>query len=163
VSTEKIEAFYEAFSRRDHETMASLYHPEATFSDPVFRDLDGKEIHAMWHMLCEQGEDLIITWKNVKAEGDTGSADWVATYTFGPTSRKVENRIHASFRFEDGLVIEHRDRFDLWRWLRMATGTIGAFFGWASFAREKVRETAMKSLDSFIAAHPEYQDDPAAS
>lgn len=162
MTAEQINAFYEAFSRRDHEAMASLYHPDAVFSDPVFRDLQGKQIPAMWHMLCERGEDLVVTWKNVEGDDGTASADWVATYSFGPDSRKVENRIHATFRFEDGLVIEHRDRFDLWRWMRMATGTIGTLFGWASFAREKVRETAMKGLDRFVADHPEYQEPPGS-
>ena len=34
-----IDRFYEAFGRRDHETMAACYAPDARFSDPVFQDL----------------------------------------------------------------------------------------------------------------------------
>ena len=86
-----IERFYEAFARRDHEAMASCYAPDARFSDPVFQDLNGDEVRAMWRMLCERAIDLELSHSGVRAEGDRGSAHWDADYTFTATGRRVHN------------------------------------------------------------------------
>lgn len=152
-----IRSFYEAFGRKDHEGMARCYHADVHFSDPVFPDLHGDEARAMWHMLCEQGRDLVVRASDIAVAGETATAHWEATYTFTPTGRKVHNRIDARFRFEDGRIIRHVDDFDLWRWLRMAVGTTGLLAGWSSSAQEKVRTTGADGLARFLDAHPEYE------
>jgi ketosteroid isomerase-like protein len=147
-----IDRFYSAFARRDHETMAECYVADATFSDPVFPDLHGDEVRAMWEMLCERGLDLSLTHSNVRADGDTGSAHWVAEYTFSGTGRHVVNEIDASFGFADGLIAEHVDRFDLWRWTRQALGPVGLIAGWSPPIQNKVRDQARANLREFMAA-----------
>ena len=124
-----IERLYAALDAGDAETMAALYAPDATFHDPAFGDLDGDGVRAMWRMLCAQAQDLDVTASGVEAGDDAGSADWVATYTFTATGRPVVNRIHASFRFRDGLIAEHRDDFSLWRWSRQALGPAAFLIG----------------------------------
>ncbi len=57
-----IESFYTAFQHRDYAEMIACYHPEVHFSDPVFPNLHGKQAKAMWHMLCERGKDLQVTF-----------------------------------------------------------------------------------------------------
>ncbi len=146
-----IDRFYGAFARRDHQTMADCYAPTARFSDPVFRDLDGDEVRAMWRMLCERGTDLELSHSRVEAEGDRGSAHWVADYTFSGSGRPVHNEIEASFRFEDGLIAEHTDEFDLWLWARQALGTMGVVLGWSPPVQNKIRGQARENLDKFIA------------
>ena len=131
---ETIESFYRAFQQRNYEGMTACYHPSIHFSDPVFPDLRGDEARAMWHMLCEQGTDLHVTFTDVTAEGDGGGAHWDAHYTFSPTGRLVHNKVDARFEFEDGKIIRHVDSFDLWRWTRMALGTTGVVTGWSGFA-----------------------------
>jgi ketosteroid isomerase-like protein len=153
---ETIESFYRAFQQRDYEGMTACYHPSIHFSDPVFPDLHGDEARAMWHMLCEQGTDLRVTFTDVTAEGDSGGTHWDAHYTFSPTGRLVHNKVDARFEFEDGKIIRHVDSFNLWRWTRMALGTTGVMTGWSGFAQAKVRATADSSLRRFIAAHPDY-------
>ena len=111
----------------------------------------------MWHMLCEQGADLQVEVRDIQTDDASGSAHWEARYTFSPTGRAVHNRIAASFRFEDGLIVEHTDRFDLWAWARQALGPIGWFTGWSSLAKDKIREAGAIQLDRFLEAHPEYQ------
>jgi ketosteroid isomerase-like protein len=152
-----IERFYEALSRGDYSTMGACYHPEVHFSDPVFEDLHGLEASAMWHMLCESGSDLNVTFDNVTGEGATGSAHWEARYTFSPTGRWVHNKIDAQFEFADGLITRHADTFDLWKWTRMALGTTGLLIGWTSSAKSKVRSAAQVRLARFIDDHPEYR------
>ena len=158
-TTDTITAFYTAFGQRDHEAMAACYHPDIRFSDPVFTDLEGDEARAMWHMLCEHGRDLEVSVSDIRGDESAGKAHWEATYTFSPTGRTVRNQIDASFTFEDGLIIEHTDSFDLWAWTRMALGPIGYATGWMNLSKEKVREAGQVQLNRFLEAHPEYQSD----
>ena len=147
-----IDRFYTAFAARDHEAMAACYADDATFSDPVFQDLRGDEVRAMWRMLCTRGIDLELVHSAVQADGERGSAHWDADYTFSGTGRAVHNEIDASFRFKDGLIAEHVDEFDLWRWSRQALGPVGLVAGWSPPLQNKVRAQARENLRAFRAA-----------
>ena len=57
---------------------------DAQFKDEVFQ-LNGKHIFGMWHMLCERGKDLNIEYDQVEVSFNTGSANWIARYTFSST------------------------------------------------------------------------------
>ena len=147
-----LQRLYEAFQRRDGEAMAACYHPDAHFSDPVFTDLRGPEVGAMWRMLCGRAKDLDITFRDLQADEARGSAHWEALYTFS-TGRKVHNRIDATFQFRDGLILRHEDRFDLWRWTRMALGPLGVLLGWSPPVQNQVRRTARAGLDAYLSKH----------
>lgn len=151
-----VERFYHSFSQRDHAGMRACYSPAAAFTDAVFA-LQGREIGAMWHMLCEGGTDLEIRFRDVRADERRGTAQWEARYTFSSSGRKVHNLIAAEFAFQDGLIVQHQDRFDFWRWSRQALGPAGWLFGWTPLLQQQVRRTARRRLDRFIAAHPEYR------
>jgi len=114
--------FYEAFSNKDYVRLQTLYHEDATFSDPVFRNLNAMQVRAMWEMLIRSGHDLKITFHDVKADDQKGSCRWEAYYTFSLTGRKVHNIIHASFEFRESKIHRHTDRFSFWRWAGMALG-----------------------------------------
>ena len=109
-----IEHLYASFARRDAAAMSACYAADAHFRDPVF-DVEGEEVAAMWTMLCERGRDLVVEWRDVKADDATGSAHWEARYTFSVTGRNVHNFVEAQFTFRDGLIVTHTDKFDLWR------------------------------------------------
>ncbi len=149
--TALIERFYRAFQQRDGATMADCYHANATFRDPVFA-LEGARIGRMWEMLCSRGEDLRVEFSNVSADADRGSADWQAWYTFKSTGRPVHNLIRANFRFADGLIIEHVDTFDFWRWSRQALGPAGLLLGWSTFIHAQVCNEATRALDRYSLA-----------
>lgn len=68
------------------------------------------------------------------------------------TGRPVVNDIHASFRFEDGLIAEHRDEFNFHRWARQALGPVGLLLGWTPIVRGAVRRKAAARLDEFTRA-----------
>ena len=146
-----IERFYAAFAERDGATMAACYAPQARFSDPVFTDLHGPEAGAMWRMLTGQARDLRVELLEHEANGERGSARWRAHYTFSQTGRPVVNDVRASFRFGDGLIVEHEDDFDFHRWSRQALGPAGLVLGWTPLLRSTVRRRARASLDEFIA------------
>jgi len=145
-----IDRFYAAFARRDAAAMAACYAPDAMFRDPAF-DLAAGEVGAMWAMLCARGKDLTLEWRDVRADDRTGSAHWEPRYTFSATGRPVHNVIDAEFTFRDGRIATHVDRFDLWRWSRMALGTKGVLLGWSPLVRNAVRRQARRGLDAWIA------------
>lgn len=154
---ELIKTFYTAFQAKDWQTMQNCYHPEIKFSDPVFPALKGKKANAMWHMLVVASTNLEITYMNVVCNETTGSCQWEAKYSFSKTGRKVHNKIQAQFEFKDGLIINHKDTFDLWKWSRMALGTPGFLLGWTSFMHRKIQSMASRNLDAFIEKNSIYQ------
>jgi len=156
-SEQVIKDFYTAFQLKDWKGMQACYHDKIEFSDPVFQNLKGGEVKAMWHMLALAAKDIIIVFKNIEGGAKTGSCDWDALYSFSRTGRKVHNIIHASFEFRDGRIIKHTDSFDLWKWAGMAFGMSGKLLGWTPFFQSKVRVTARQNLDKFIIQHPEYR------
>ncbi len=143
-------AFYDSLNRRDAAGMAACYHRDVVFSDPAFQNLQGDTARAMWSMLCARGHDLAIRYTNVQADDRHGSAHWEATYTFGQTGRQVLNIIEATFEFEDGTIIRHTDRFNLWRWAGMALGPQGRWLGWLPPMQAAIRKNAMKGLNAYI-------------
>jgi ketosteroid isomerase-like protein len=150
-NTALIRKLYAAFARRDGAAMAACYAPDAHFSDPVFTDLDGPEIGAMWTMLCLRAKDLEIRLVSATAGDDTGHARWEADYPFSKTGRIVHNRIAATFRFRRNRIVDHRDEFSLWRWAGMALGPKGVALGWLPPVRAAIRREADKGLRAFIA------------
>ena len=141
-----IERFYAALGRRDAEAMLACYAPDVTFSDPVFPDLDAAGVAAMWRMLCARGRDLAVVTSGIEADATAGRAHWDATYTYSGTGRRVVNRIDATFAFRDGRICRHRDRFDLYCWLRQALGWKGVLLGWLPAVQRKMRAQAARAL-----------------
>ncbi|MGI9016650.1 MAG: nuclear transport factor 2 family protein [Euzebya sp.] len=149
-NAELIERFYAAFADHDGDTMAACYAPQAHFWDPVFTDLEAGEPGAMWQMLTQRATDLKIELLDHQVQGDTGTAHWVAHYTF-QTGRKVRNDVHATFTFADGLIVDHKDSFDLWEWTRQALGLPGKLLGWSPIIQGPVRRKARAQLDAYLA------------
>lgn len=144
--------FYSAFQRKDWQTMAASYHDEARFSDPVFPELRGAAVGAMWQMLVTAGKDLRIEFDAPTTQGETVMCQWRAFYTFSKTGRPVANHIRATLRFRDGKIIDHTDRFSLWKWSRMALGPTGWLLGWSGLVQGKIRAMAKRSLQQFVGA-----------
>lgn len=145
-----IEEFYSGFAAANSTTMCSCYHPEVVFRDPVFGILEGDDARDMWQMLIEKSKGLLdIKFSNVISDGKTGSADWIAEYSFSSTNRQVKNVVHAEFEFKDGLIYRHVDTFNLYDWSKQAFGLKGAVLGWTPFFKNKVQQQALSSLRSF--------------
>ena len=120
---ELIERFYTAFAAGDVETMASCYHQDARFSDPVFPDLDGRdEVMKMWRTLVGRSDDINIVLGDHAADDRRGTAHWTATYTF-----------------------------TFWKWSRQALGTPGLLLGWSPILKKKVRAQSAQLLQDSTA------------
>lgn len=153
--SELIESFYRAFQKKDFDAMAQCYHPDVYFKDEAF-ELKGKQVAAMWHMLCLRGKDMTLQYHVSENKGKI-SAHWEPKYSFSQTGRVVHNIIDSEFEFKDGKIIKHIDRFNFWHWSRQALGAIGFALGWSPFLQKKVSAMAMQNLNAFIKQHPQYQ------
>jgi ketosteroid isomerase-like protein len=142
-----IRDLYEALDRHDGDAMAKLYEPDGRFHDPAFGELTGAEAGEMWRMLTGRADDLRVDLAEHSAQGDTGSARWIARYTFTRTGRPVVNDVHARFRFHDGRIAEHEDSFSFWGWARQALGPAGLVLGlppMSSVVQRRAREDLAK-------------------
>jgi ketosteroid isomerase-like protein len=145
-----IHKFYTAFANADAKTMSECYHPNIQFLDPAFGLLKGNDVHRMWKMLIEKSKGPIkIEFSDIKANDYTGTANWVATYNFSKTNRKVVNQIKAQFQFKEGLIIKHTDDFDVWKWSKQALGIKGRLLGWTGFMEKKIQKQALSSLKHY--------------
>lgn len=149
-NADSIRKFYTAFQARDADGMNACYHADIVFSDPVFGTLRGNEVTSMWRMLCKRGKDLEIEFGDVRADDEKGSAHWEARYTFSRSARQVHNVIDASFIFQDGMIVRHRDRFNLWKWSSQAFGLLGILLGWTPLMQAAIRSEARRGLQNFI-------------
>jgi len=150
---ERMNKFYTAFQKKDYKTMQDCYANNATFSDPVFENLNAAEVRAMWQMLITRATDLALEFKNVAADETSGSAEWMATYTFTSTGKKVVNKIKANFVFENGKIKEHKDSFGFYKWAKQALGFKGLLLGWTSFLHNKVKQQARNNLIKFMSKY----------
>jgi uncharacterized protein len=146
---ETIERFYAAFGQCNGAAMTACYAADAHFCDPAFGDLQGADIGAMWRMLTSRATDLKIELPEHEASEESGSAHWIARYTFS-TGRPVVNDIQAKFRFAaDGSIVDHVDDFDFRRWARQALGPSGTLVALLPPLRSKARAKALDQLETF--------------
>lgn len=148
-----INKFYSAFQKLDYTCMQSCYSDDIVFFDPVFGLLRGDEVNAMWEMLCKNATDFTLTYSNIiHLDEEYSTCDWVATYTFSKTGRRVVNKIKANMRFADGKIAEHSDAFSLHKWSSQAMGLMGWLLGWNRFFQRRIQNGARRSLTKFMAA-----------
>ncbi len=146
-----IEAFYAAFSRSDSKEMTQFYAENIQFEDPAFGKLQGTRAKSMWEMLIYRSKgDLKIEFTNIQANDKIGSAEWIATYHYGPKRRKVVNHVKANFKFDQGKITEHIDEFDFNKWASQALGLTGKLLGRTRFLRKKVQATTNNLLDNYM-------------
>lgn len=146
-----IEKFYTAFQQLDFKTMNNCYADNIAFNDPVFGLLIGKETKLMWQMLCTQAKDFSLQFGNIQTDdGEYYTCDWTASYFFSRTNRRVVNKCKAYMRLQDGMITEHSDAFNYYRWCRQALGLRGLLFGWTRFMHNRVSANAKKSLYAFM-------------
>ncbi|MEJ2904566.1 nuclear transport factor 2 family protein [Pedobacter panaciterrae] len=149
---ELIRHFYASFQNKDVKAMQDCYADSATFSDPVFTNLNAKQVRSMWAMLIKSGKDMRIEFKNISGNEMGGSAEWDAYYTFSATGNMVVNRIKASFLIENGKITKHTDQFNFYTWAKQALGFTGLLLGWTTFLRNKISTKAKRNLENFMAS-----------
>lgn len=152
---EIIKRFYTCFKKLDWQGMIACYSGDIFFYDPVFGNLEGDQVRAMWEMLLSNARDLQFEFSDIVAAGDGYvSCHWIARYTFSATGRHVVNKAKALFKIAGGQITEHQDVFNLWKWSSQALGLSGLLFGWTPPLQDKIRKMAKKNLQKFLLSHP---------
>src|SRR3954453_2191459 len=107
----------------------------------------------MWRLLTSRAPDLSVELRSHDADEDSGSANWVATYTFTSTGRPVVNDVQATFQFDGGLIVDHVDEFDFGGGASQAFGkAAGNAVALLPPLRARARRTASEQLAEFMAA-----------
>ena len=146
-----IQKFYTAFQQKDYSTMNSCYADDIPFNDPVFGLLRGKETKAMCQMLCTRAKDFSLQFENITTDdNEYYTCEWTAAYIFSKTNRRVVNKCKAYMRMQDGVIMEHSDGFNFYRWCRQALGLVGLILGWSGFMHKKVSNNAKRELMKFM-------------
>ncbi|RZK40820.1 MAG: nuclear transport factor 2 family protein [Pedobacter sp.] len=145
-----IKYFYTCFKNKDYKGMQACYADDAVFNDAIFKNLNAKEVKAMWQMLITKGSDLDLEFNIMSSNKNTVQAHWDASYSFSATGRKVLNRIDSNFEIENGKIVKHTDDFSFSAWARQALGLKGLLLGWTNFLNQKVSEQATKNLKAFM-------------
>ncbi len=149
MSTDPIGAFYTAFTASDGDAMAACYAQDVVFEDPAFGRLLGPEAGDMWRMLCGGSGSPRVTFEVLERTPSSAVVRWSADYRFGPAARPVHNEVTSRLTVRDGLIAEHRDEFDFWRWSSQALGLPGRLLGWTPMLRAKVRSGARERLAAY--------------
>jgi ketosteroid isomerase-like protein len=137
---EVLTRFYDALSRRDGETMASLYAKDAVFEDEVYR-VEGEDVGKMWRGLMSKAKTLTISYTIARAGSGSGTVEWTARYVF-PGGGPVVNVILSELELANGRIVRQRDRFDFRRWAAQALGAKGKLFGRFEWFRRVVSRQA---------------------
>lgn len=126
---ETVQKFYTALQNKDLDTLLSLYHPDAVFSDPAYPNLKGDKLKSMWKLIT--GSDTLeVAFRDVKANADGSvSGHWDGDYTL-IKGNPIHNSIDSTFKFKDGKIISHTDSFSFSKWADQAfPGVLGKFLG----------------------------------
>jgi len=144
--------FYRAFQNGNALEMASCYHPEVQFSDPVFGKLNHAEVCGMWAMLLERSKGALqLEFTVLSTAADSSQVQWIASYPFGKQKRLVKNLIVAEMQFQEGLIVQHHDQFNFWKWSLQALGWSGLLLGWTPWLKNKVRQQSWQILRKYLA------------
>lgn len=146
---EILNQFYTAFTKGDWKTMISFYHEDIEFNDPIFKRLNYKEVTSMWEMLLSSSKNMEVNYTIKDIKNDI-CANWIASYIFSKTNRKVINNVIASIEIKDGKIIKHTDDFNFHKWSRQSLGFVGTLFGKTKWLRNKIAVQADLNLQKFI-------------
>ncbi len=145
-----ISAFYSNLQKRDYHRLLECYHPDIFFYDPVFGNLEGRQVRGMWIMLLSTVGELKVQREGIEGADGYGGCSWSVSYVFPPTKRKVVNKGKAHFAFSEGRIVEHQDDFPMWRWCTQAFGIKGLLLGWTPVFQNKVRRKVRMQLERFM-------------
>lgn len=118
------DAFYAAFAARDSATMSSLYAPNVRFHDPLFGNLHGNQVMAMWNAISPAANPYHVKPSAASNPKDLGGGryqvhvTWEANY--GIYGRAIHNHSETTLVIENGKIVEQRDAWDLHAWAAQA-------------------------------------------
>ena len=144
-----IHRFFTAYQNKEYTTMQNCYSEDAVYNNPIYGLNDTEHVKAMWEMICKTNKEESLHFENIELlDHEYATCDWSLVYYY--TNRRINNKIKSYLRLENGLIIEHTDAFDLYKWTRMAFGLTGSLIGWSNFFQKRIQKSTRKKLSEFI-------------
>ncbi len=148
-STEIVNTFYEALNKGDIKTIRQLYHPEAVYKSEMFT-LKGQEVFALWYTASQPEMNLKVECTSLKEVNNEVHTTWNISYQLSVVNRTVKLSEIGLFRFKDGKIIFHQDKYSFYSWCKQTFGPIGWLFGWTTWLKKRVSKQALKTINSNI-------------
>ena len=144
-----IHRFFTAYQNKEYTTMQNCYSKDAVYNSPIYGLINAEHVKAMWEMICKTNEEESLHFEKIELlDHEYTTCDWSLAYYY--TNRRINNKIKSYLRLENGLIIEHTDAFDLYKWSRMAFGLTGLLIGWSKFFQKKIQKSTRNKLSEFI-------------
>ncbi|AVN60196.1 ketosteroid isomerase [Mesoplasma entomophilum] len=139
--------FYEAFTKGDFKKMNSLYDDSIVFNDPIFKNLNNKQVTNMWKSLLSNKKEskFEVSYEIIKENKDI-FVRWTATYLFGPKKRKVTNVVDSKMEVVNGKIVKHTDSFNFKKWAKQSIGGPAYIFGNQKWFKNKVSKAALEKI-----------------
>jgi len=118
LTLEKVREIYEKTygdeGKPDFSHIYPYYHPNMRFQDCI-QVIEGKEkFMEMCDRLARRCSELYMDVHDIAQNGNVIFLQWTMTLRFMKTPRTPLNGVTKLTLDEDGLILEHRDHFDLW-------------------------------------------------
>jgi len=111
--TKLIEIYAKAWTTGDADLILGIFTPDATYMDPAEPENVGHEgIKSYWqNKVVGKQKGVIFNLLNVWVDGDTGIAEWRATFVDVPRNLNIELHEAAIFGLRDGKFSSLREYY----------------------------------------------------
>ncbi|RPA97285.1 hypothetical protein L873DRAFT_1810109 [Choiromyces venosus 120613-1] len=156
-----VDEYIAAYREMDYEKLTNLWHPEYTFADPAFPNLDTTRSRAMFHMFITNRDKnkMVVTHITPAVASDTQENTYVTTYTcdylYG--AAPVHNEIRATIELKDGKIWRQVDEFPLAAWAKQSLGMVGTALNVVGMLDGVVKKKAAEKLDVWCAQNEEFK------
>ncbi|MBO6794497.1 MAG: nuclear transport factor 2 family protein [Balneolaceae bacterium] len=148
-STEIVKTFYEALNNGDIKTVRQLYHPDAVYKSEMF-SLKGPEVFALWYTATQPEMNLTAECSSINKVNNEVHTTWNISYELSVVNRTIKLSEKGLFKFKDGKIIFHQDKYSFYSWCKQTLGPIGWLFGWTAWLKKRVSKQALKTIHSNI-------------
>ncbi|CUS12507.1 unnamed protein product [Tuber aestivum] len=149
-----------AYREMDYEKLTNLWHPEYTFADPAFPDLNSLRSRAMFHMfITNRDKNKMVVTHTTPAIPGPKENTYITTYTcdylYG--TAPVHNEIRATIEVKDGKIWKQVDEFPLAAWAKQSLGMMGTALRVVGMLDGIVKKKAAERLDGWCAKNEEFK------
>ena len=147
-----MDRFFEALRRADTNVIDSCYHPQISYSDPLFEDLRGARVALRWRMLLKQADSFSLEHSLVFADERKAQVQWTANYRL--KGRAISIPMLSTLAIWDDLIVRQVDEYDFWQYCRQAQGVAGVLLGGLEPYQKTIKRRARRELERFATSAP---------
>jgi hypothetical protein len=130
--------------------LLSVYHPQASYTDPVHPDIRGARLgwlirYRLAHFEHLQGEPL---W--IRGDERKGQMQWRLSWRRRGATGQGRLTLLTTFSFWEDAIVRQVDEFQPWACLRQTRGLSGLALGWLPGRLSTEQRRAAAGLDRFI-------------